>query len=180
MIIGLDISTAVVGIAVLNDNSEVVDLTYCDLRAKKDFWKKIDAVDQRLNDLSNEYDITKIYVEENLQRFRPGLSSAKTIVTLAKMNGIVSASARRIFNALPTDINVNSARKVLGISINRKSKVSTKQQVFDQISERIKFDWPIKILKSGPRKGKKVVDTVSYDMADALVICQAGILLDIP
>jgi hypothetical protein len=88
--------------------------------------------------------------------------------------------ARKIFDAHPVNVNVNSARKVLGININRKSKVNTKQQVFDQISERIKFDWPTKVLKSGPRKGKKVINNVSYDMADALVVCQAGILLDIP
>jgi hypothetical protein len=180
MIAGLDISTSVVGIAILNDDSEVIDLTYCDLRKTRDFWEKIDIVEKKFTAMSSHHDVTKIYVEENLQRFRPGLSSAKTIVTLAKMNGIVSSIARRIFKARPIDVNVNSARKVLGITINRKSKVNTKQQVFDQISERIKFDWPKKVLKSGPRKGKQVVNNVSYDMVDALVICQAGILLDIP
>ena len=45
MIAGLDISTSVVGIAILNDDSEVIDLTYCDLRKTRDFWEKIDIVE---------------------------------------------------------------------------------------------------------------------------------------
>ena len=36
------------------------------------------------------HDIQKIFIEENLQAFRPGFSSAKTLLTLARFNGIVS------------------------------------------------------------------------------------------
>ena len=112
-----------------------------------------------------------------MQAFRPGLSSAKTLLTLARFNGVISQISYDIFSIIPEYINVNSARKNLGIKIisKRKGGKPTKEQVFDWVSSEIKdFKWTKKKLKSGPRKGIIIIDPSCYDMADAYVIACAG------
>jgi len=177
--IGLDISTSVIGISILDPEGELFDLRCIKFNSNKQtFWEKTDSVKKFMLDLSDEFNVKQVFVEENLQKFRPGFSSAKTLTTLAKMNGIVSFIAHDIFNVIPFNVKVNSARKVLGIEINRKAKTyKTKQQVFDQVRDRIKYDWPQKVLRGGPNKGKTIFDNSCYDMADAWVVCKAGQLL---
>lgn len=72
------------------------------MRNKRHFpttWHKADFIENKLRDLSvrRSYIIEKVYIEQSLQAFRPGFSSAKTILTLAKFNGIVSYLVRRVF-----------------------------------------------------------------------------------
>jgi hypothetical protein len=122
--------------------------------------------------MSNDYNINQIAVEENLQAFRPGLSSAKTLMTLAQFNGVVRWVCYDIFDIEPVAINVNTARKSVGLKINKKDKTkTTKEKVLDWVSEDdTSIKWPTKILKSGPNKGKKRICNEAYDMADAYVI----------
>ena len=58
----------------------------------------------------------------------------------------------------------------------KKTTETTKDQVLRQVKDEIgdAFDFPTKILKSGPRKGLEVTNKVSYDMADAYVIAKAN------
>ena len=60
---------------------------------------------------------THVFIEENLQSFRSGFSSAQTLSTLARFNGMVSQVCYSEFGIIPEYINVNSARKNLGIKI---------------------------------------------------------------
>ena len=111
-----------------------------------------------------------------MQAFRPGLSSAKTLMALARFNGIISFMIQDIFDIKPEFLNVNSARKSLGIKIERKSKLSTKEQVFSWVKQKTDFPWPTRILKSGKRKGMEVLEDSVYDMADAYVIAYSGLV----
>ena len=73
------------------------------------------------------------------------------------------------------------ARKSVGLKINRKSDATTKQQVLDWVSlqlEDVGYQWPVKILKSGPRKGMEVLQPGCYDMADSYVIAKANLILN--
>ena len=77
----------------------------------------------------------------------------------------------------PVYLNVNSARKSLGIKITRgkKAEKSTKEQILEWVDVELQsYDWPNKILKSGPRKGCVVLESGCYDMADSYVIARAG------
>ena len=182
--LGLDISTSCTGwsLVSLDDNQRVlkVKLGYIPLSKLKDPYDKADAVKNHLDNIKEETtSIDAIFIEENLQAFRPGSSSAKTLVKLARFNGVVSYIAKKTFNKNPEFLNVNHARKSLGIKILREKVcgVSTKQQVLDwagSLDIMKDYTWPTKTLKSGPRKGQEVVDPVCYDMADALVIALAG------
>ena len=175
MILGLDISTSCTGWCLLDSiNSKLLRMGYIDLSKEKKFLTKADIVKQALISIRREHVIKDIFIEENLQAFRPGFSSAKTLMTLARFNGIVSYICNRDLNIEPQFINVNIARKSLGLKLDRNSKLTTKEQIFEWVNKRVETDWPIKVLKSGPRKGMSILAPSCYDMADAYVIASAG------
>jgi len=172
MILGLDISTSVIGVCVLNEKS-LRKIDFLNLEKSKNIFQKAEKFKEYLLNLKKEVNITQVGIEENLQAFRPGLSSAKTIVTLARFNGICSYIAQEIFNKEPIFVNVNSARKKLGIKIDRKSSKNTKEQVQGFVScLEPAIKWPTKIMSRGPRKGNVVLLKECYDMADAYVVAQ--------
>ena len=176
MILGLDVSTSTTGYCVLDNHGKLVELNAISLSRHKTVYDKAAQIKNVFNVLKKQYEIKQIFVEENLQAFRPGFSSAKTILTLAKFNGITCLLANQEFGIVPIDINVNVARKAINLKILRgkSSQKNTKQQVFEWVDKKIDFDWPTKVLKSGPRKGQSTYESCIYDMADAFVIAVAG------
>jgi Holliday junction resolvasome RuvABC endonuclease subunit len=170
MYLALDISTSCTGYCVFDNNGKLIKSNAIVLTKEKNFFKKVSIVENEIHEVVKEYDITDTVIEESLQSFRPGLSSAKTLFTLSKFNGIV----QYICYKLGTNIhsyNVNTARKLAGISVNRKSALKTKDQVLIQVSKiESKLTLPKKILKSGPRKGTEIYENFCYDIADAYVI----------
>ena len=111
-----------------------------------------------------------------MQSFKRGLSSAKTLFTLAKFNGNVQYIVYTL-GLEPTVINVNNARKLVGIKIIKKSDKNTKEQVLEQVQKLTSgIMWKTKVLKSGPRKGLEIFDECCYDIADAFVIGKAHFL----
>tara|TARA_Y100001963_G_scaffold159001_2_gene260795 strand:+ start:31575 stop:32123 length:549 start_codon:yes stop_codon:yes gene_type:complete len=180
MILGLDISTSCTGWCVLSECGDLVSMGYIDLKSKKCLFDKSVIVKRELSSINLKNEIMHIFIEENLQSFRSGFSSAQTLSTLARFNGIVSYLCFDEFGFKPLFLNVNSSRKALGIKIEREKKcgITTKQQVFDWVSKDVVSThlWPKKILKSGPRKGLTVLEPGCYDMADAYVIASAGLM----
>ena len=173
IICGLDISTSCVGVCIKDTSKNEVYFEY--FKPRGDDWiDKSKSAQKYLHELALSYEIDTFYIEENLQAFRPGLSSAKTLMGLARFNGIFSFLITDIYGIKPEFINVNSARKLLGIKIDRKSKKSTKEQVFDWVDSQTEEVWPTRVLKSGKRKGLEVLEDYVYDMADAFVIARAG------
>lgn len=172
MILGLDISTSVIGICLLQGDRAVID--FLNLEKQKDIFLKADLFKKKMIEIKNNNDIKIVGIEENLQAFRPGLSSAKTILSLARFNGICSYISEEVFNLTPDFVNVNSARKINGVKIDRKSSKNTKEQILDFVSEKEpSFNWPTKVLKSGPRKDTVVLLKECYDMADAYIIANS-------
>tara|TARA_Y100000034_G_C6739115_1_gene327870 strand:- start:205 stop:765 length:561 start_codon:yes stop_codon:yes gene_type:complete len=185
MILGLDISTSCTGWCILDSEAELIAVGSISLSKYKSLFSKAKHVHLELMDLLVRHEIKAVFIEENLQAFRPGLSSAKTILTLARFNGIVSYICNQVFEKEPGFINVNSARKELGIKLVRKKNGGkpTKEQIVEWASNELSdtnHHWPTKILKSGPRKGVEILEPACYDMADAYVIARAGLLNILP
>ncbi len=180
MILGLDVSTSCTGWCLLEEDGSFVNLGYISLSKERNLFEKALIVKETLSFLHIKYDIDTVFIEENLQAFRPGLSSAKTLLTLARFNGIVGYLSQQEFFCEPVYINVNVARKSVGLKIIRKSKggAPTKEQVHQWVSKQVNFNWPTKKLKSGPRKGQVILETGCYDASDAYVIAVAGIKLN--
>ena len=176
MVLSLDISTSITGFCVFNqwDN---VHIGHIDLRKEKDFFKKVDLVKNKIQELHKQYDFKEVAIEEAFQSFGRGLSSAKTLFTLAKFNGIIQYIVFSL-GISTTVINVNNARKLVGIKIDKKDKTkTTKEKVLEQVMKlNSQIIWKKRILKSGPRKGLEIFDDCCYDMADAWVIGKAHLL----
>jgi hypothetical protein len=184
--LGLDISTSCTGWAVadVSDDGQVtgVEMGAIHLSKEPDLIAKALKAERALQELHARHSFEEVYVEENLQAFHPGASSAQTIVKLAKFNGIVTFLCHRVTGLVPRDVNVNRARKSLGLSLQRERVcgVSTKEQVLRWASAHPLlegYDWPHRTLSSGPRKGQQVIEGHAYDMADALVVVLSGPLL---
>ena len=80
-----------------------------------ELYDKADFVKGRLLDLKAMYIIERVFIEQSLQAFRPGLSSAKTLLTLASFNGIVSYICQDQLGIKPEYIGASTARKSNGI-----------------------------------------------------------------
>jgi hypothetical protein len=151
------------------------------LSKEKCSYTKATKVRDIFQELKVKYNIETIYIEENLQAFRRGLSSAKTLSILARFNGIISFVAQDIFQVPVVMLNVNHARKSIGLKTDRKIKqeISIKEQVVRWIKDQPdfkNFKFPMKTLKSGPRKGQVITAPEGYDIADAAVVCLAGMI----
>ena len=89
---------------------------------------------------------------------------------------MVTLIAFDMFHLRPQFMNVNSARKAAGLKIDRKSDLSTKEQVFSFVKDQLpKYDWPTRMLKSGPRKGLVLFADSCYDISDAYIIARSCI-----
>ena len=173
--LGLDISTSNVGFAVLDNSFNLIYADVLTLSKEKTLVDKADKVGLRLSEISQEFSISKIAIEQNLQAFRPGFSSAKTLFTLARFNGVVTYLLSKTWDLDVNEINVNHARKVVGLKINRKSDKKTKEQVWDWVSSQDlgNFEWPYKTITRGTRKGHVILAEQAYDIADAYIIATA-------
>jgi len=183
-ILGLDISTSCTGFSVIDNTPSgmrLISLSSVKLSNEKSRYNKAILVRTHIEDLHKRYKIDKVFIEENLQAFRPGFSSAKTLLTLARFNGVVSFLCESIVGVSPVFLNVTKARKSVGCQIKRAKVVgvSTKEQVFEFVknhSEASKYQWPMRTITRGPRAGQVIYADECFDMADAFVISLAGCL----
>jgi len=181
VILGLDISTSCTGWCVFDNDGKFINMGAFKTSKEKSFFAKCNAVRAGLHELIIKFPIEKVYVEENMQAFRPGFSSAKTLMTLAQFNGIIRWICHDEFRWPVDAINVNTARKVNGIK--KKKGDNTKEVVHlwvqnDLCDNSCEFTWPYKVLKSGPNRGQTRLDTSSFDMADAYVIAKASFKIE--
>lgn len=164
MILGLDISTSITGYTILDYAGNIVACDHIDLRKEKDFFKKIRMVNAQLDEISGAYDIEKVYIEQSLQSFRSGFSSAQTLSLLSKINGIISWLCYNFFGE-PQYIAATSARKLCGIKVpkGQKAKAVSLQFVVDNVP-----GFEIQYTRHGnPKAGYT-------DRSDSYVIAKAG------
>ena len=167
MILGLDISTSITGITVINQNGDILLNEAWDLRKYKDFFEKAAIVKGKIWELDDAFLIKEIYIEQSLQSFRSGFSSAKTLSTLSRFNGVVSWLCFDILKVEPEYIAATSARKLCGIKVPKgiKAKKVVVEYVIDNVP-----DVTIEYTKHGNPKPQ------CYDMADSWVIANAGLI----
>ncbi len=84
-ILGLDISTSITGATIIQDGNIIENFIW-DTRNKRKFptlYEKAALINTDLRTIKKKHDITNIYIEQSLQSFRSGFSSAKTLSTLS-------------------------------------------------------------------------------------------------
>ena len=132
----------------------------------KDLFDKAETIRLELVKLGHYHNIEKIYIEQSLQSFRSGFSSAQTLSTLSRFNGIISWICYERFKIDPEMIAASTARKLCGIKIQRGEKA--KQKVLDFVLDNVE-GFEVEYTKAGnPKPG-------SYDRADSWVVATAGL-----
>ena len=182
MILGVDVSTSITGLAIVADGS-IVYYDSVDLRKYKNVFEKGCVLKEKIVDLyeayqfSNEefflgnskYPIEHIYIEQPFTFFNSGGSSAKTMATLQKFNGIVSWFLYEIFEMQPNYVLAQSARKTVGIKVPRgeKAKAVVLKYLLDTEPA-----FNVEYTKQGNPKPE------SYDRADAIIVAKAGYIIE--
>jgi Holliday junction resolvasome RuvABC endonuclease subunit len=168
MILGLDISTSITGFTILNDDGTIAEIGSWDTRNKKQYLDWIDKVKKikyELAILNKKYSVSEVFIEPALNMFMMGKSSAHTISTLIKFNGIVSWLVYEIFEIDPEYIPAVSARKKCGLTVKRGTKA--KEQVIKFLLD-TEPAFSVEYTKNGNLKPH------CYDEADSLIIAKAG------
>tara|TARA_Y100000034_G_C6833949_1_gene376699 strand:+ start:564 stop:1103 length:540 start_codon:yes stop_codon:yes gene_type:complete len=171
MILGLDISTSITGYTLLDKKGEIFEIGHIDLRKEKNFFKKAELIRKALIKLDEAafYWIEEIYIEQSLQSFRSGFSSAQTLSLLSRFNGVVSWLCYSIFGKEPQYLAATSARKQCGIKVpkGQKAKAVVLQFMLDNVSQ-----FEIEYTRHGnPKAGYN-------DRADSYVVAKAGWLIE--
>ena len=166
-IIGLDISTSITGVTVI-ENEKIIKTAFWDTRNKRHFptiYQKANYIKAKLESLASEFNISHIYIEQSLHSFRSGFSSAQTLSTLSRFNGIISWVCWELFSIQPEMIAATSARKQAGVGIKRGD--NAKEKVLQFVIDKYP-DIEIQYTKHGnPKPG-------TLDMCDSIVIALAG------
>jgi len=168
MLLGLDISSSIIGYTVLDDEGNLLECECIRLEKFKDFFIKVKNVKNKMLELNKKFRIDSVYIEESLQAFTAGKSSAMTIQALSKINGTVSWLCYEIFDITPQFVSSGTARKFCGIKIPRGEKAKPVVLNFVVDSEP-KFELEF-TSKGHPALG-------SFDRADSYVVAKAGIVL---
>ena len=167
MILGIDISTAITAFTLLDDDGKIIICQALRLEKFKDIFSKADYIKKFVENLRKEYknDINNVYIEEPLMAFQSGMSSAKTIGTLMRFNGIVSWICADILEITPQFISAATARKSYGVKPIK--GIKTKELVFKAVLDR-EPDFKIEYTAHGnPIPG-------SMDRSDSFIIAKAG------
>jgi len=166
MFLGLDISTSITGISLINARGEVLICDHIDTRKTKSFFEKIEIIKKYLElHRYTQAAIREIWIEQSLQSFRSGFSSAQTLSTLARFNGAVSWVLYQFYGMEPQYIAASSARKLSGVTIKRGEKA--KEKVFKFLLDTEPM-FEVEYTKHGnPKPGY-------YDRADSLIVAKAA------
>ena len=166
-ILGLDISTSITGATVIQDG-QIKESFFWDTRNKNKFpslYHKAKFIKNKLLEIVDKFYIENIYIEQSLHSFRSGFSSAQTLSTLSRFNGIVSWNCYKTFDIKPEMIAASSARKLAGVGIKRGD--NAKEKVLQFILDNFP-SIEIQYTKHGnPKPG-------ILDMCDSIIIALAG------
>ena len=170
MILGLDISTSITGYTLIDEDEIILNGAW-DTRKYKDFFEKVKHVKAGLEEIYDQFGkkIRAVYIEQSLQTFRSGFSSAKTLSTLSRFNGIVSWLVFDQYKIKPEYLAATSARKLCGIRVPRGQKAKAVVLKFLLDNEP---SFVIDYTRNGNPKPE------SYDKADSLIIAKAGVICE--
>lgn len=111
-ILGLDVSTKTIGIALFEEDGKLLELTHITPKIKpipesklELLFKKVDAFEKLLTRYI-ELDIDKVVIEEPLLNS----NNVYTVGTLLKFNGMISKMVSEVLNVIPDFISSYDAR----------------------------------------------------------------------
>ncbi len=173
MILGLDVSTSITGATILDKDGKMIYNELWDTRNKNKFPTVIDKaklIQEQLQNIKNVMQIipSHVYIEEPFTFFNSGGSSARTMATLQRFNGIVSWICADVFGLLPELIMATTARKTVGVKTQKGVKAKETSFNFVLANEP---NFIVEYTKHGnPKPGM-------MDKSDSWIIAKAGYIL---
>tara|TARA_B100000131_G_scaffold318437_1_gene362297 strand:+ start:1019 stop:1546 length:528 start_codon:yes stop_codon:yes gene_type:complete len=169
MILGLDISTSVIGIAVLDEDKNLVSYDAIKFKPDVSLEERADFLSKEIQTLNTTWRIKHVFVEQPFIAFSGGKTTAVTMSKLQRFNGMCCYGLYCIYRNSPTLIQANKARGLVGIKVRRGEKA--KPVVLAWVKENYKGSFSYEMTRHGNPK------PTTYDMADAVVVARAGIEL---
>ena len=136
-ILGLDVSTKTIGIALFESDGKLLELTHITPKIKpkpetklEELFKKVDAFELLLTRYI-ELDIEKVIIEEPLLNS----NNVNTVATLLRFNGMICRSVFEVLNIIPEFISSYDARKysfptLMGVrKFNKKGENYTEKEI---------------------------------------------------
>jgi hypothetical protein len=171
-VIGLDVSSSKIGIAVLDDNKKILTSEVIKLRSDETLENRALMLENKLQKLKKFYFIDNVYVEEPFIAFGGGKTTAQTIATLQRFNGMCCYSIYRVFEKPPVMVSVRSARSKLGIKIPKGTAQKDSKKYIIEYVEKNHPEFQYSLTSHGnPQPG-------TDDRADAVVIALYGLDLE--
>ena len=168
MILGLDISSSKVGIAVIDENKKIIMLKLVKFE-KESLENKALVLSEEFKQIKKKYKIKDVFIEEPISIYARGKSTAHVISVLQRFNGMCSLMCRLVYGDIPTLINSRKARTLADVKIpGRLKSKEIKKIIIEEMSKRYQKDFPTPKTKFGNYKPG------TDDKADALVIALAG------
>ena len=127
MILGLDVSTSRTGWAIITDEGEYVDSDFFKMKPKTPLEERATALEEQvLEPLFAKYIINEVRIEEPFSMFSGGKTTAKTMSSLQRFNGMVSLLAYQHLGKPPTMVGATTARSRCGIKVPRGTKAKAR------------------------------------------------------
>jgi len=169
--LGLDISSSKIGIALL-DEEQIIISDVLKFKSSQSLEERAAQFERRMCEIDKHHVVYDVYVEQPAMMFRGGKTTAFTMATLQRFNGMCCYILSQIYESEAVLVNPNSARAILGIKVPRKIPSKEKKKfIIEHIANRFGEQFKYNLTHKGnPQPG-------TDDRADALVVALAGILL---
>ena len=168
MILGLDVSTSITGASVIGGDGILLLNESWDMRNKNKFsnlYEKAGHMKQMLWRIDDVHHIEAVFIEQPFMFFNSGGSTAKTMATLQRFNGMVSWLCCDIFGVQPEHLTAHESRKLVGVKVPRGE--NAKLAVLDFVVDN-EPTFEVLYTKYGNPKPE------CFDKADSLVVARAG------
>lgn len=169
MILGLDISTSVVGIAIIDEDKNLLLYNAIKFKANVDLESRADMLIATITALNKKWRIKHVFVEQPFIAFSGGKTTAVTMSKLQRFNGMCCYGIYCLYSNSPTLIQANKARGLVECKIKRGEKAKPK------VLEWVEANYPNQFTYEMTSHGNPRPHT--YDMADAIVVARAGLEL---
>lgn len=173
MLIGLDVSTNIIGISWLCRDGTFIDAHYCDLRKINDVYEKCDVFQEYFKHHTSYNSVNKIFIEEKLSGFAGGGSSQQTMMKLGSFNGSISYLVYKETGIKPIHIHPSTIKATMkrdGLNIPKGLKGDKKKKVvLDFCMSKYKHFFYEETRNGNPQK-------YCYDAADAYCVVRTGFI----
>jgi len=172
-VLGLDISSSKIGIALIEDDKKILISEVIKLKSNQTLEQRALIFERRMKEIEKHHVPFLIYIEQPAMMFKGGKTTAYTMATLQRFNGMCSYIVYKVFDHVPTMINPRSARAKLGIKTPRRAPSSqVKRCIIEHVEEMFEGKFKYELTHKGnPKPG-------TDDRADAIVVAIAGPILD--